>query len=318
MRSSRLFIMEGPDGGGKSTLVETLRKTYPRAHYVHFGPLLKVKQLFRCYVEAMMPAVLGHSDVVLDRCWLSEPIYGSVFRGGQLRVDPVEERMLERLAARCNAVVINCLPPWSSVSRTFESRKGEEYLDTQKQLKEVYNQYALLKGGTSLPVLPYDYVKQQALTSQMPVMLDMAGLILASSSLISTKAHELPGSAGFKDSKVLLVGESFAELKDGDPLYQWPFASTDRASCSWWLTRQLIDAGIPESKLCWVNADQLTPDMQTDLVCQHVICMGDAAENAVLEHGPKRQIHRVNHPQSWKRFHSSKPYPLIKLLKELT
>lgn len=297
-----LVILEGPDGAGKTTLAKRVADDLD-ARYVHLPQLPHVKQgLFRVYVEAMLPALLGYQAVVMDRCWLSEQPYGQVYRPteGQ-RVDYLDTRMLERLAMRCAATVIHCRPPLEACLASYRSRKGEEMLKSEAQLAEVYALYG--KVTTDLPSVHYDYTD--------PVSKDFSGFPHPQ----LTRPHcTYWASAGSLDAKVLLVGDSFAEPKNEDPLYQWPFASHSEAGCSRWLTRLLHEARVQENQLLWVNADQveaLTALSQG----RQVVALGKVAGDALSARGiPHRS---VSHPQYHKRFGNSKPYPLIQLLKEL-
>jgi hypothetical protein len=122
-------------------------------------------------------------------------------------------------------------------------------------------------------------------------------------------------SAGNFNAPVVLVGEGFAERKDLDPWYQWPFASFNSEGCSKWLTDTLDKADVRERDLCWVNADQeldlleLAPEQQ-------VLALGVLASAELY----KRRIRHVaiDHPQYHKRFKSSHPYPLIQHIYNVT
>src|SRR5688572_8749665 len=129
-----IIIIEGPDGGGKTMLATELVIQFDAA-YCHFGPLPHVKEsLARVYIEAMLPALLGYQAVVMDRSWLSEYPYGMVFRSGQLRLFAEDTRMLERIALRCAARVVLCMPPVNDLKKNFERDKEEEYLKDVDQL----------------------------------------------------------------------------------------------------------------------------------------------------------------------------------------
>jgi len=301
-RSCRLTIFEGPDGSGKTTAA----KSYARlnnARYVHFGPLVKItKGLARLYVEAMMPALLGYQDVVFDRCWLSEVPYGLAFRNGEDRLGDDQRRMLERLALRCGAVVVKCLPPWATVRGNYLSRKEIEYLENEDQLMLVYGQYQAM--ATALPVYNFDYT---ASASGVPAVNSLRG-----------QSHSVSvASAGNALAKIVLVGENFTEPCEHDPLYQWPFASFTGSGCSQWLTQQLHAAGIRENQLCWVNADQNLEEFfeKSMSLSSTVFALGDVASTVLNRLG---QCHvRQAHPQYWKRFRSAEPYPLIGAIKEV-
>lgn len=299
--SCRLTIFEGPDGGGKSTAAQAFAKA-TGARYVHFSALPRVgKSLGRIYVEAMLPALLGYQDVVFDRCWLSEMPYGVAFREGKDRLTEASRRMLERLAMRCGAVVVWCQPEWETVKANYLSRKHIEMLDNEHQLKTVYDLYA--EQPTDLPELVYDYTKEDLLTIPK-LMNDVES--------VRFPRHPLNlASAGNWDGEFVLVGQSFAERKDNDAFYQWPFASFSGEGCSQWLTDQLDSIEVGEDQILWLNADQ---DLSVlyDLTPERIIAMGTEAYQQLYK--LKIKAASVQHPQTWKRFNFKQHYPLLDLI----
>lgn len=297
MLSAKLTIFEGPDGAGKSTAAKAYAEA-TGARYVHFGPLPRVgKNLARIYVEAMLPALLGYQNVVLDRCWLSELPYGLAFREGKDRLDgSASRRMLERLAFRCGAVVVRCLPPWDMVKVNYLARKQLEMLDDESQLGIVYDAY--LDEPTDLPDLTYDYTTGGLPVDQLEAMRSIC--------------HPLDiASAGVWDAPIILVGERFADMKDCDAFYQWPFASFNGEGCSRWLAEQLDLVDVGEDQLMWINADQ-DLSVLADLEPVKIIALGDAAHGKLVAVGFKPD--HVPHPQSWRRFNCNERYPLLDLI----
>lgn len=315
--SRRIFLLEGVDCSGKSSaaarLAKHLRSEGRRVVTFHHGPHLQVKKgLARLYVESALPALLGHADVILDRCWLSELPYGVSYRGTD-RLGTAQRRMLERIFMRGETVVIYCDPGWARVSEAYLARKGEEYVDSLQQLEVIYNLYRTELQHTSLPVLRYDYTVN-----------DVVEQVKALETLrpaLATEAHVHPETAGSARAQVLIVGEGYAKLTDADPLYQKPFCAFSGAGCSLWLTEHLEEYGISERHLGWVNADQLdvTSLSQFQRVT-HVVALGAIAGarcREVLAGESSPALHELPHPQAWKRFHHHEPYALGPLLKEL-
>jgi hypothetical protein len=295
-------IFEGCDGGGKTTLAQAFAHA-THARYVHFHNLPRVKAgLPRLYAEAMLPALLGYQDVVLDRCWLSERPYGAVMRHGEDRMGDVNCCLVERLAMRCGAVVIYCCPPWDTVRANYVSRGPKvELLEDTTQLQAIYDLYQ--RERTHLPLLTFDYTHGTTLTE---VMHDVT--------LLRMPRHPLYlASAGNWDAPVLLVGEKFAHHRDGDLFYQWPFASFKADGCSHWLTQRLLDEHLFENRLCWVNSDQDLSFLNADNTETIVIAMGDAATKVIKDLHCWRAF-SVPHPQAHKRFHHTDQYELIDLL----
>lgn len=304
MQTKKLIILEGADGAGKTTLAEKLAVGLD-AEVVHHGAYLELSpaELARTYVESMLSALRGTKPVILDRSWLSEPIYGRAYRNGADRIGVVTSRMLERLALRCGAVVVLCDPGWERVVTNWRRRKGEgkEYLDTPQQLRDVYVSYDVL--CTDLRLVSYDYTTPP---------LDLLGMLKPFSGLHQTHVR----SAGRWGAPVLLVGDSFGKSKAEDHEYQWPFASFSNSGCSRWLTEKL-DAGglgIGEHNLMWVNADQELTWLPGYLnyVNPKVIALGEVASTRLKAMGV---LHlKARHPQYWKRFGLGRKYPLLNLL----
>ena len=300
--SAALTIFEGPDGSGKSTAAKAYAAA-TGAKYVHFPALPRVSRgLARMYVEAMRPALLGYQSVVFDRCWLSELPYGIAFREGYDRLTRADRRMLERLAMRCGAVVVKCLPPWEDVKRNYLSRKHIEMLDNDQQLKTVYELY--VKQSTDLPEHHYDYTMKPQ------------GLVVDDLASSRTILHPIGmASAGnLSPRSIVLVGESFAERKDNDPFYQWPFASFTNEGCSRWLTDQLDNANVRENELFWINADQ---DLSTlnSFLRRPAIALGAEAWQKLERFGIDSI--GISHPQYHKRFASKEYYPLVNIINKI-
>lgn len=302
-----LTIFEGPDGSGKSTAAQRYAEE-TGAKYVHFPALPRVsgRGLARMYVEAMLPALYGYQDVVFDRCWLSEEPYGSVFRPDQpLRTDEAINRMLDRVAMRCGAQVIYCLPPLENCLDTFRRRKGEEMLDREDQLVKVYNAYeAQLHSGTHLPVLHYDFT-QGGYEGLQPKMQHQPSGYLSIDCATAAHRTKWP-TAGNLLAPVCIVGESFAERKDTDNWEQFPFVSFGKDGCSHWLASYLSSQEIGEEELCWANSDFVTevPELQD----KHFIALGATAAKVLDTAGLPYTI--VPHPQHQKRFKSNDDYQL--------
>ena len=293
--AKRVTIFEGPDGAGKTTAALAFARA-TSARYVHFPALPRVSTgLPRMYIEAMLPALLGYQDVVLDRCWLSEKPYGMAFRGGTLRLDGIDISMLERVALRGAVHVVLCMPPLDVAKRTFHSRP--EMLDTAEQLEQVYHLYAT--GAHGLPETLYDYT-----TMSVERLIEL---------VMSQKRKCHPRdiqSAGSMYAGTLLVGDSFGERKNSDPWYQLPFVSFSGAGCSRWVTKQ-VRSKVLERHLLWVNSDQQLGWAEPS--CRQVVALGEVASKAL---DVARIGHKVvPHPQAWSRFHTGEPYPLLELLK---
>lgn len=313
MKTSRnLFVVEGPDGAGKSTLVrEIVRAT--GANPVHLGPFKHVSEgLERLYTEAMLPAIEGHADVVMDRCWLSEKPYGTVFRNGLDRLGVAAVRSLERLALRARTVVIRALPPIEVAAMNFARRKGvrpeSEMLNDTEQFAQVYDLYAT-KFRTSLPVIDYDYTGVTAS--------EIIGRSIVES---TSNPHPLEwATAGSLIAPIALIGDSLAEHHNRDMLYRWPFSSFGGGPAKW-LGCRLERGEIPEDKLFWTNADVMTPEIISWMKSREmkIIALGSTAASVLVNSGAPPD-YTVSHPNACSKFKPGSPedYELIPILRRL-
>jgi thymidylate kinase len=154
----RIIIIEGPDGAGKTTLVDLLAGDYVVTKH---GSYPDEAQIWKRFFDSMLPAYSDKADVLLDRSWISEPIYGAVYRHGLNRIEPWQKRLLEHITDKCETKIVWCLPPVEVCIDVFNSRKESEMLDDEFQLREVYslyNQEALCSGVGMI----YDRTVQQS------------------------------------------------------------------------------------------------------------------------------------------------------------
>lgn len=302
--SKKLVILEGPDGAGKTTLAAKLvAGMIGDPHYEHCGPYRDMSDgLPRLYVEAMAPALLGLSSVVLDRSWLSEGIYGPIYRGGS-RLQPYAVSMLERIAARCETIVVLCLPPLETCLEAWRTRasSGDEYVKAESTMKLIHAAYRSMP--TTLPTVIYDYTQHSE---------DALHRALRTVKLTEPHPLRIP-SAGNLRAPIVIVGEKFAEVKNQDSRWQYPFVSFNKGGCSAWLTEQ-VALEMSEDQVLWVNADVPAVDLVSLIEAyprKLIVTLGAEATTAVRElNWSKSRVVSCEHPARAKRFHSSSEYPL--------
>jgi thymidylate kinase len=237
VKHKQLIIVEGPDGAGKTTLINALKRKARQFKRRHHGAYTDETDIAQHYMKSMWPAYTGKYPVIMDRSWLAEPIYGTAFRGGQNRITAAQRRMLERVALSCRGVVIRCLPPFDVCAAVFKERQADEYLDSVKTLRAVYSGYK--KMTTALPVMGYDWQVQT-----------IEG-IFDDIEVTRPRFNAGPGAGHWAPGEVaLLVGERLTSgMRAGYP----PFVSLTIGMASRFTTL-LEEGGIPESRLYWVNA----------------------------------------------------------------
>lgn len=295
-----IIILEGPDGGGKTTLSETLRSRLQNdrmTHVVKHGPYKGVKSedLCKIFFRSMSQALTYNDNVIMDRSWLSEPVYGQVYRKGENRVDMPRRRMLERVALARGAVVVHCQPDFEVCAKTFMSRLDDEYLDTLGQLKEVYDAYEQLGQHTSLPVINYDYTSDTL--SDLFAKLDDKSYTNKSS-----------GGGCFREGNILMLCDKGPRANVRSSAAVVPFINfQDNDGPSRMLAETLEREGITEDQVYWINTQsyQGTPtavDFIEDLKPTKIFALGNnaftwALNNDVRAHKlPPPLYHMQNFP----------------------
>ncbi len=268
------FIIEGPDGQGKTTLAKKLAKQL-NGMYFHFDELPHWKNgIARLYYDAIMIAASGGANVVIDRAWQSEEVYSAIFNRTP-RVSRVEERMLERAwwITGHNGLLCMRKDPMAAYLENVDKRV--ELVSDVSVMQDVIDNYSVM------PFKRFDWRENslddlEVTSNNVPVDFEAVGN---------------PGA------KVILVGESYGDRKAGDSLWQRPFISFSRQGVAWWFTQKLEEYQIDESDLFWLNADRLPPKMEG---YQQFIALGKVAAQAVRKIGIAPI--ELPHPQYVKRF----------------
>jgi len=248
-----IILLEGPDGAGKTTLAEKLRAIISKTaanmvHSVRHGPYagLSSEELCKLYFRSMSPALTFNDELIMDRSWLSEPIYADAYRDGYSRVDMPRRRMLERIALSRGAVVVLCQPDFEVCEQAFSARLGDEYLDNVDQLRQVYSAYEALALQTHLTVVHYDYVH------------DSIEELFARIKTASVTNKSVGGGAFAKDNYLMLCDKG-PQMNVKPSAVVVPFVNfLDNDGPSRMLATALEEEGVPESKLYWANTQSAT------------------------------------------------------------
>ena len=146
-----IYIIEGVDGTGKSSLAALIAAA-TRTNIVHMAqPVDNVPGVMLNGYEKL----LNNRDLILDRAWYSEMVYGPVFRKhSQILMSDMFKLEKELIG---NAVIIYCRT--SNIQKTWLNCKerGEDFVPAENY-RGLFESYEKLMLHTKhlIPVLSYE------------------------------------------------------------------------------------------------------------------------------------------------------------------
>ncbi len=283
------LILEGPDGAGKTTLAEQLGG---EMWHHSFYPDAKEGFWETC------KSIISNVQTV-DRLYYSELVYSPIHRQIQQRYG-ARTRMFDRLIWASGRVIVHARPGYETCHKAWASGREEMVKDVQV-FQAIYEAYGQLRWNT--PTVEYDWTKTS--------LRDLKEQLAAAADNMAVNAG--PGIGHFKKGNILIVGDQANDPVIGVDL---PFVHWGNSSA--WLAEKLDASGISESELYWVNCknmmgDLIMPHFVEELMPRAVVALGeDAARWCSMADVP---CFTVEHPQYWKRFRNSDPYPLVNYLR---
>lgn len=154
---NKLYIIEGADGTGKSTLAtELLEKT--KGHLIHgtWNKDWSIPEYHRAMYESAL-TLLEYQDVILDRWAVSEEVYSNAFRNGsKYSADEwMSKAMGEDVLNDPNQTVFIYCENENAVENHKENLKiRNELFDDMSPVVREYNNYL---GRTALNWIRYNF-----------------------------------------------------------------------------------------------------------------------------------------------------------------
>lgn len=316
-----LILLDGPDCAGKTTLCETIieaaRSQGFKAVRRHLGKPEK-GQAWKMHAEAIVNYVeeMRRDKVVVlaDRHFLSEGIYGRVYRQGSEY--PYSMRFMDMLFDRVCGLKVICCPPTEKVvevhKKMFEERH-EEYKDGMDRVANMYQ--AVWHASRSPSSMPgTDYTSQLAALGGVQdkarwyhydyTQHDVRGYAdylleeLRQEQALHKAMENLTfnGTAGPRST--LLIGDKMSSTNN----LSLPFFANHGSSE--FLAKTLHKLAIPAEELCIVNVNDpngLFTVHNLAPLCKKIVVLGREAERTM-------RIARIHyhaycrHPQHARRF----------------
>lgn len=319
-----LVVLEGPDGGGKTTLARELVERY-NAYYIHlrWSPTIDIWK-YQTAALRLAQKLVPHRLIVIDRHWISECIYGKAYRQRAVFEEFASARCLDRVVRKLGGVYVLCMPSTSEVVEHHRKLKGERE-EMYDDVQEVATRYEDLWSGSIVRPIHGDYVEQLSAiggVSKHPnwirynwmhhttpkKLFNFAKLVRHS---IVMNYQPLMITAGFNfagsmlNAKCALVGETPSRVGRG--VAPWPWYSK-RASGASTLNVALHSQVVDDQKLCFFNSEPWpntgpTLSQLRDVVPSKfpIIALGHLAHERSVRAGFKN-VTVALHPQFARRF----------------
>lgn len=315
-----LVILEGPDGSGKTTLAAEVARRLPSTRSAHNSmPGYDGQVLAQQNILSLLPPLLGLGSTTLDRCWLSERIYGEVLRNGVDRLAPFS-RMLLRTALSCDHLLVSC---YHDVEKTWETVTGRQEVELIKKhddLHRVHEEYTRSDFGDGLVKMLID-PRAMGLEHTVKAILSSLEMLYDDGEQETRRAWRLAGLTGaFKHLRKKTIDRPVLMLSGGPTARstRWPFIDFSRDGCSVWLADRLEKMGVPETRLVWLNVHdlwgeprELVGEMLVGLSSRlaGILCLGKRAEKYVFTLGGSLAcpLFFGEHPQYLRRFYHDRP-----------
>jgi hypothetical protein len=158
-------IVEGPDGGGKTTLVNYLRETLglptpSRSSTSTGGPIPDLENWIRVY-STWPKGSVPHSRLFDRHPIVSEPIYGRLIREGSIQPPLDDERYVRDVRAYLynRAVVVWAIPNLATVQTNVIDTRAEQMPGVTANIGRVHQAYMTAYFRWRGPKRQYDYTK---------------------------------------------------------------------------------------------------------------------------------------------------------------
>jgi thymidylate kinase len=163
-----IYILEGADGEGKTTVAEYISKK-TGAEIIHRKQPKTQKDKDDMLFQYICDIVFSNTkNVIWDRCFYSELVYGEIFRDGSV-ITHDQIRLLENLInANGGGMIIYCR---STIDEGFEraTERGEDYVVNKELYEKVFKGYEdlFMLQKRLIPVMIYNIGFNDALLSTL-------------------------------------------------------------------------------------------------------------------------------------------------------
>jgi hypothetical protein len=151
-----IFVLEGPDFAGKSTLARAIQASLTAAKaadqqdvvIVHMGEPTPAEtaDLTRHYLSSIATSRFTHT--IFDRLHVGELVYGPLLRGSSA-LQPKDMTTIDHELLRLSATLVYVNPGENELVRRFRGRRGDALVKSEDALLSISRSYDSLIGHSS-------------------------------------------------------------------------------------------------------------------------------------------------------------------------
>lgn len=145
------LLVEGPDGAGKTTIINKLLHKFPETLYLHFSTPTDYRLQFNLYKNAIIENQYA-PFVIFDRCWYSDAVYGIVMRGRE-EITKQEIKELEQAIISCGGGLVAYVMSDTETMWNRCQARGEDYIKSIEQLEKIVFRYEQVMFDIGLPMI---------------------------------------------------------------------------------------------------------------------------------------------------------------------
>src|ERR1035437_10040840 len=284
------IIIEGADKTGKTTLANAIVKGFG-CKYVHFGKPTKYPA-----TEYAEYALSVNGNLVLDRFYLGELVYGPLLRG-KCGITPLEFVTLERILRLKQAIFIQTTTDVALANKRLAVSTQHEAVDNLQNEKAAFGFSQLQDVSKLQHVIKYDGSTKENLVDVLHQLSKLKFVVEKDQKAIRKVC---PGIGSPVGSKIVFVGEAVNQRAT------WLNLPFDKGVSSQFLFDSFKAAGVPEDKVYICNADKLT-EAEVEFLTEDkavFVALGKKAEAKLkqLHVQGVNPCYALPHPQYIKRF----------------
>jgi thymidylate kinase len=153
-----IYIVEGPDGAGKTTLVNRLQEMF--GYPVKHRNKPKNEEEKQMMLAGYAYDIATGGNFIYDRCWYSEMVYGPVMRDASVITADQMVALEEAIVRNGGGIIIHCTDATNILWNRCTSR-GEDYITSRDTLDDIREGFEQLLHHTRhlLPVVRYELSK---------------------------------------------------------------------------------------------------------------------------------------------------------------